>query len=354
MFYNAERSVILQHEPGLSFEISPIFDLILSLFVISDPNLEPKPSWARSVKGKLSSQAKSSLRFFFESEEHIGLNTLSLTLRLPPPRRIEDFFSLLEALPSVDFFSLLVSNLEPFTPNLANVIEKSALKQGFEPEEKKVWDDFAGRYSPASIKRLENLRLQPGRKEDLRLLLVEYWESFFHREFYRHQEQLLQSAKSLLTASHRLSPQELLTKVGGGLLFPPGAKKKKISFAPAIFATPFVFSQESAEELLLIYPARSKDEREKEELRVLLLRALKALADPTRLEIVRLLSQREMYALEISRALELSHPTVLHHMASLRIAGVVETEFRAGNNYYALKKERLSTIYRAMSRYLTK
>ncbi len=344
----------LQDEPGLIFEISPFFDLIISLLAISNPDLEPKPSWARSLKSKLSSQAKSTLRFFFESDEHIGLNALSLALRLPPPRQIESLFSLLESLSSEEFFYALVSNLEPFTPNLADLVAKSALKQELDSEERGIWKDFAGRYSPSSIKRLESLYLQPGHKEDFRLLLIDYWELFFHREFRRNQELLLESARSLLAASHRLSLQELLTKVGGGLFLSPGARKKQVSFAPAIFASPFVFSQESADELLLIYPARSRDEREKEELKVLLLRALKALADPTRLEIIRLLSQKEMYALEIARMLGLSHPTVLHHMASLRIAGLVETEFRAGNNYYTLRKERLGVLYRTMSRYLTK
>jgi ArsR family transcriptional regulator len=60
--------------------------------------------------------------------------------------------------------------------------------------------------------------------------------------------------------------------------------------------------------------------------------ALKAVADPTRLKILRLLKQRNgnsllkaegLCACDIEEQIRLSQPTVSHHMAILRKAGLV-------------------------------
>jgi DNA-binding transcriptional ArsR family regulator len=54
-----------------------------------------------------------------------------------------------------------------------------------------------------------------------------------------------------------------------------------------------------------------------------LLRALKALADPTRLRILRYLSHEALTPSELSRRLRLRAPTVIHHLSALRLAGLV-------------------------------
>lgn len=52
-------------------------------------------------------------------------------------------------------------------------------------------------------------------------------------------------------------------------------------------------------------------------------RLLKALADPTRLRIVALLSRGELCVCHIQEALSLSQPNVSRHLRILRLAGVV-------------------------------
>lgn len=54
-----------------------------------------------------------------------------------------------------------------------------------------------------------------------------------------------------------------------------------------------------------------------------LLRGMKALADPTRLRILRYLAQEPQTASELSRVLRLRPPTVNHHLNQLRLAGMV-------------------------------
>jgi ArsR family transcriptional regulator len=74
----------------------------------------------------------------------------------------------------------------------------------------------------------------------------------------------------------------------------------------------------------------------------------KALADPTRLEIVALLSAAagELCACEIERKFDLSQPTISHHLRLLREAGVVASERRGSWVYYALDPDGVEALSR--------
>ncbi|MET1231434.1 MAG: metalloregulator ArsR/SmtB family transcription factor [Candidatus Limnocylindrales bacterium] len=79
---------------------------------------------------------------------------------------------------------------------------------------------------------------------------------------------------------------------------------------------------------------------------------LHALADPMRLAIVRqLAAERETCACDLTVCIELSQPTVSHHMRVLVDAGVVTAERRGTWVYYALDPiaiERLARLAREL------
>lgn len=66
---------------------------------------------------------------------------------------------------------------------------------------------------------------------------------------------------------------------------------------------------------------------------------LKALADPTRLQMVGVLkrSTQPVCICDFTAAFELSQPTISHHMAKLRDAGLVEVTRRGIWAYYTLR-----------------
>ena len=67
----------------------------------------------------------------------------------------------------------------------------------------------------------------------------------------------------------------------------------------------------------------------------------RALGDDTRLRILKLLAGRDLYLTEIAQQLELSKPTIKHHLALLRAAGLV-TVVESGNVvYYSLRRDRI-------------
>jgi DNA-binding transcriptional ArsR family regulator len=71
---------------------------------------------------------------------------------------------------------------------------------------------------------------------------------------------------------------------------------------------------------------------------------LKALAEPRRQEILRLVGDRELAAGEIASHFEVSRPAISQHIQVLKAAGLV-TERRAGTkHYYQARPEGLAEL----------
>lgn len=63
----------------------------------------------------------------------------------------------------------------------------------------------------------------------------------------------------------------------------------------------------------------------------------KALSDPTRREILAMLRRGDMSAGEIAEKFSISKPSISHHLAQLKQAGLVSDIRRGQNIYYSLE-----------------
>ncbi len=77
-----------------------------------------------------------------------------------------------------------------------------------------------------------------------------------------------------------------------------------------------------------------------------MLRALKAVADESRLKILGILAARECNVEEFASLLELKAPTISHHLSRLRDAGLVEMRIDGNTRFYRLRKSGLADIRR--------
>ena len=76
--------------------------------------------------------------------------------------------------------------------------------------------------------------------------------------------------------------------------------------------------------------------------------AFKALSDPTRREILRLLGKRELTAGEIVGKFDISQPAISRHLAVLRQAGLVTARREGQNVVYALDTTVFQDVVRAL------
>jgi ArsR family transcriptional regulator len=75
-------------------------------------------------------------------------------------------------------------------------------------------------------------------------------------------------------------------------------------------------------------------------------RVFKAIADPTRRDVLRLLSKREMTAGQLAEHFEMTKPTMSHHFAVLKEADLIYARREAQTIWYALNTTVVQDILR--------
>jgi DNA-binding transcriptional ArsR family regulator len=77
---------------------------------------------------------------------------------------------------------------------------------------------------------------------------------------------------------------------------------------------------------------------------------LKQVSDPTRLQVIMMLSEGERHVGALSETFNMSQPAVSHHLALLRHGGIVAPRRQGKNNFYSLTEtgEQLSKIVKGV------
>jgi ArsR family transcriptional regulator, arsenate/arsenite/antimonite-responsive transcriptional repressor len=75
-------------------------------------------------------------------------------------------------------------------------------------------------------------------------------------------------------------------------------------------------------------------------------RVFKALSDPTRREILRLLGRQEMNAGQLAERFDMTKPTMSHHFAVLKEADLVTSRREGQQIWYALNTTVLQDVLR--------
>ncbi len=152
-----------------------------------------------------------------------------------------------------------------------------------------------------------------------------------------------------------LSPTDLIERTTSGIrwLSEPGVRH--VVLAPSYLVRPFNFVFAGGDWRIFIYPVADAALEPHDPLAppVGVLRLHRALGDESRLRILRLLRDRDWYLTEIAERLGLSKPTIKHHLAQLRAAGLVTLTEEGGLSYYSLRRERLDDASSELKHYLS-
>ena len=73
--------------------------------------------------------------------------------------------------------------------------------------------------------------------------------------------------------------------------------------------------------------------------------ALRALADPTRRQILRMVAAQERSAGELAAQFSMSRPAVSQHLATLRKAGLIQVRSKAQQRLYSPDQEGLEAVF---------
>jgi DNA-binding transcriptional ArsR family regulator len=348
--------------PRLLWDWGTAYDLFVSLAVLHEPSeFGLRGAWAAGMRARLSADAREVL----EQSQLLGCGVPSHWIHtLPDPKDGATVLWALEQVPPAERLPLLTLSLDR-PPEVAETL-KSVAARG-------TWDERDQEILRANLRCDKEKKPPPSPKEIVTTLecwtraeefgvhyleaLHAYQEAFFAQEEKRIRPALQEALARAQDLAGQLDLPDLLEELSQGLRFAALPEVAELVLAPSYWSTPLMFfGQVSAERDIWLFGARPPDASlvPGEAVPDALTRTLKALSDPTRLRILRYLSEESLTPAELARRLRLRAPTVTHHLRALRLAGLVQLtlEKNKEKGRYAARSEAVAATFASLQGFL--
>ncbi len=327
---------MINQQPEIIWDRGSAYDLFVSLWILHRPDdFGLRPSWAAGVRSRLPAPLRETL----EQAQVCMTVPMHWIYQLPAPKDADAVLSALAALPPEDRLPALVfgnrANQREDQERQQFLLSLSGKQRLTAAVEEKIRAYYkktkkAGKETIRTIFGVWSHRAVFG--ESLLEALTAYVNNFFREEESRIvpiQKAGLEKAQQLAQENEFLA---LLEELSSGVRMDWILDVSHVVLAPSFWSSPFVFfdSLDSNTEMVL-FGARPDNVAlvPGEVVPEALLNALKALADPTRLRILRNLLTEPGTPSELAKTLRLRAPTVIHHLHILRLAGLVRVTVSA-------------------------
>lgn len=349
------RVILLSAAPSglhLRVEASAVYDFLAALFVVHryGPALpfDVPRSWVTSARRTLGPAMRRLLARLVGPRAFV-LSLVSLLERRAQETTIPAFIEQVAQLPADELVLLLLTSA-PAARRARQALREALAARGGDREVAlrrfaEAFPEELGRPQALVLARMEPVEL----RAQLVRLLEHFYEAIYAPEEERVRPLLLVDAERKRERARKLPPEVFVEEATGGLSLDP-SMVAEVVVAPSFFVRPYNLIADHGDVRTYITPVGDKAQGEGPE--GVVLRVAKALGDPTRLRILRLLGEREMYVQQIAEVLGSSHVTVLHHLATLRAARLVRAFERRNLKYYALRPEGITELEAALAELL--
>jgi DNA-binding transcriptional ArsR family regulator len=345
---------------------SPLYDLLLSLFVAfsqrnSDFELDPQ-RWLTLAQEHCPPELLATLAFFFGDEDErqwCASRLCKLLWQNPAPLDIPASLDWLAHLPVEQIFTVLLDRDglgDDWYDTAIGLIQAQTSGTPRKGDGSKSILAFARRF-PAGERGAVGRFLAEPEAERARLVdaLRQWYERVFVPEAARITAAVTREAAVLAKRLGEAPLEDVFASVVRGIEFNLPASTERLVLAPSVVIMPTVFYFPWGDTATYCYPITDALRSGADSLttqRHEMVRLFEALADDTRLRILRHLSERQMYLTELAEHLKLTKATTRHHMVRMRAAGLVTLHMRDNLSYYSLNQEMLDEPTRMLARYL--
>lgn len=334
----------------IAWDIGTAYDFFMSLSVLHNPEkFGLRGSWAAGVRSRLPAPER---EFLQKAIDFIW--PLHWVHSLPAPKDAQTALKALKTLPPADrLFSLhppVTQELREFWLSIS---------------ERKSWNDDDFKRMAAEMQEDNPLKAPPAalRKAAVEILdlwvdaeavgtglmsgLECYYDAFFAEEETRIRPYLEQALATAQEYARAMTLPELLEKLSQGVRLEKDWGHESYVLAPSFWGTPLlIFGHITDEKGIILFGGRPADASliPGDVVPDALYQALKALADPTRLRILRYLADEPRTPAELARLLRLRAPTVIHHLDALRLARLVVITLEAEGKRYAMRPDAVDAV----------
>jgi DNA-binding transcriptional ArsR family regulator len=172
--------------------------------------------------------------------------------------------------------------------------------------------------------------------------IVHFWLSRYQKIEVRIARMLKRDVAGRRGDNIAGDPLGFIERATNGVRVVPEQSIRRIVLAPQYFGRPYNLPAKVGDVQLVCYPIADSSLGSADRLMppISTVRLYRALGDESRLRILKLLAERDRYLTEIANELDLSKPTIMHHLATLRSAGLVTITEQGNMTYYSLRHDR--------------
>ncbi len=335
--------------------VTPCYDFLVSLRALFNPRTyEATRAWAAATKAGLSPALRERGRFFFQGHDtSFGYGVMRMVAGLPAGAEPA---ALIAAVRAADPHALALYMLdtgetgEDVLATFRRFMDGVATAAALDGALKGTGADWS--------KRSRRVLADPAwAQAELALLLEEYLAEVFEAEVPQLSPALAGGSTRAEELLAVLPTAAAMEQLAGGYTLSTGLSLDRITLAPSVFIYPFMASRvdERAGEALIVFGVKSDAFLKFDPVPIDpdLVRAVRALADPGRLKVLRVLSRRPTAGTELVTILGLSPPTVHHHLHQLRAAGLVRQERTKGGMQYAVRRDSANALLAALARLIS-
>ena len=322
-----------QTTPKLLWDHGTAYDFFQSLMVLHHPSkFSVRGAWTAGMRARLSPEARDAL----EKSQTMIYMPAHWIHGLPEPKNVETALWSLGQIPPAERLEALAVGSDALPPRIVAMLRRVRKNAAWEKQDLDLLRDHH------RCEHGEHKRVPPDEKlnqildawahaeafgEQYLAALRNYQEVFFAEEEKRIEPALKEAVSRARRLSKKLSLGDLLEELSQGIRIDEPLPADELVLVPSYWITPLILLiPVGPQRQLFLFGARPPQASliPGETVPDTLVRALKALCDPTRLKILHYLGKEPLAAAQLARRLRLRTPTVMHHLHGLRLAGLIQ------------------------------
>jgi DNA-binding transcriptional ArsR family regulator len=333
---------------SIDWDVRPAYDFVFSLSGdagSTDDLPAPDRKWLADAKADLPAEVQDAATRLFESEA--AIHVAVVVVDRPALRTADDVLAAVASSEPRDIVRAILDESSR-EPELAALVDRALAGDS---SALTALEETMPEYKRDA--RLQILREPEKTVADLVSVLAAWAERFTLIES-RVSAILERDYEARAADRATLAPVDLIERTTGGIRWLAEGGVKRVILAPSYFSRPYNFLMSASDFRLFAYPVSDDALESVDPLAApqSVVRLHRALGDETRLRILKLLAGRDLYLTEIAQLLELSKPTIKHHLALLRSAGLVTITESGTVIYYSLRRNRLDDASADIKRFL--